>query len=59
MKKSNIYKYALTATIKALADDRAYEQQFSETEVYEIVHEISEKIDVELFDERRKEGEQA
>ncbi len=58
MKTSDIYKYALTATINALAHDQTY-GQLSQTEVYEIVGEICEKIGVELFSESRKEGKQA
>lgn len=54
MKKSDIYKYALVATMSALAEDEAY-GTLSATEIYEVVREISERIDLELLQERKDE----
>lgn len=54
MKKSDIYKYALVATMKALAEDEAYGTH-SATEIYEVVREISERVDLELLQESRDE----
>lgn len=53
MKKSDIYKYALVATMKALAEDEAYGTH-SATEIYEVVREISERIELELVKESRE-----
>lgn len=53
MKKSEIYKYALAATIKELARGTSGEA-VSHDEIYAIVGTICEKIDVELLTEHRE-----
>lgn len=55
MKKSYVYKYALSAVIEKLANERDA-SGFTADEVYEIVSGICEKIDIELLNERRETG---
>ena len=53
MKKSNIYKYALMATVKDMVINDGVTPD-KETIIYEILHEICEKIDLELFNEKQE-----
>lgn len=55
MKKSYVYKYALSAVIEKLSNERAT-SGLTADEVYELISSICEKIDIELLNERREAG---
>lgn len=55
MKKSYVYKYALSAVIEKLAGERDT-SGFTADEVYELISGLCEKIDIELLNERREAG---
>ena len=57
MTKSDIYKYALVATMHALVEDEAY-GSLNATDIYDVVHEITNRIDMELLWERSDEDRQ-
>lgn len=50
MKKSDIYKMALTAMIKEIANG----DDWNADEIYYIVKELSGKIDIELYNEKKE-----
>lgn len=50
MKKSEIYKLALTAAMKEIVKDGC----FSADETYEIMYELSNTINTQLFAEKQK-----
>lgn len=58
MKKSEIYKYALAATMKELLSDVACGNA-DLTEIHEVVGALCNKIDIELLNETREAGERA
>ena len=53
MKKSDIYKYVLAATVKDLVANKAVVPE-NKTDVYEVLHEICEKIELELYKEEQE-----
>lgn len=53
MKKSDIYEYALAATVKDLVANKAVTPE-NQTDVYEILHEICEQISLELYREQQE-----
>ena len=56
IKKSYVYKYALSAVIEKLCNEHQT-SGFTEDEVYELISSICEKIDIEMLNERREAGE--
>lgn len=55
MKKSDVYKFALAATVEKLAREQLY-PQYNHDVVYDLVSGICERIDLELLQERREEA---
>lgn len=55
IKKSYVYKYALSAVIEKLSNERE-RPGFTEDEVYELISSICEKIDIEMLNELREAG---
>lgn len=56
MKKSYVYKYALSAVIEKLSNERGASSSLTADEMYELISCICEKIDIELLNERREAG---